>query len=92
MYIKEITLGLLLCFINSYLLSAQDRNEYTIKGILPDSIDNVYVYLAPINVLDDLSFEDSAIVRKGQLSARMLITEQANTFSQYIVWLLLKKK
>jgi len=74
---KNITLfALLLCFINPVLTFADEQNKYTIFGSLPDSIDNVYVYLTPIELSGNLAFkdstlvliEDSAIVHSGRFS------------------------
>jgi thiol-disulfide isomerase/thioredoxin len=58
----------LLFTINSSFSFSNEKLEYTITGTLPDSIDNIYVYLSPVKVLDDLALEDSAIVRQGQFS------------------------
>ena len=62
---KNITLFvLLLCFINLMPTRADEPFKYTIIGSLPDSIDNVYVYLTPINLSGNLYFKDSTIVLK----------------------------
>ena len=60
---KNITLfAFLLCFINFMPTRADEQNKYTIFGSLPDSIDNVYVYLTPIKSSGIFTFKDSTIV------------------------------
>ena len=73
---KNTLFALLLCFVNLMPTRADEQNKYTILGSLPDNIDNVYVYLTPIELSGNLAFkdsaiifkEDSAIVHKGRFS------------------------
>lgn len=78
---------LLLLFIRPCLLLSDNKHSYTITGTLPDSIDNVYVYLTPVNTFTDYTSEnnginpDSALVRKGRFVFNGIADMQKNLYS-----------
>ena len=89
---KIITLfTLLLCFIRTGLTRADEQYRYTIIGSLPDSIDNVYVYLTPIELSGNLTFkdnapiliEDSAMVQKGRFTFSGIADKEKQI---YTIW------
>ena len=89
---KNITLfALLLCFISTGLTRADEQYRYTIIGSLPDSIDNVPVYLIPISLSGNLTFkdsttvlmEDSAIVHRGRFSFTGIADKEKQI---YTIW------
>jgi thiol-disulfide isomerase/thioredoxin len=78
---------LFLLFIRPCLLFSDNKHSYTITGTLPDSIDNVYVYLTPVNTFTDYTSEnnrinpDSALVRKGRFVFNGIADTQKNLYS-----------
>ncbi|MDR2844303.1 MAG: AhpC/TSA family protein [Candidatus Symbiothrix sp.] len=66
---------------NSFLSFAQHELEYTIVGTLPDSIDNVYVYMTPIGT--SVGSADSAFVQKGNFLLKGIAK---NTKELYSIW------
>jgi thiol-disulfide isomerase/thioredoxin len=60
---KKFFLYLILT-VNSFLLFAQDKFEYTIIGTLPASIHNTYAYLSPVQP-DSVNLKDSTLILNG---------------------------
>ncbi|MDR0574019.1 MAG: AhpC/TSA family protein [Tannerella sp.] len=75
---KQFILGLLFT-INPFFSFSNEKLGYTIIGTLPDSIDNVYIYLMPFD--NEYSYLDSAIVRKGRFSFQGISDTQKNLYS-----------
>jgi thiol-disulfide isomerase/thioredoxin len=82
---QKIIFMFLLLFIRTCLLLSDNKQAYTIIGTLPDSIDNVYVYLTPISPFADFGSKqinsDSILVRKGRFTFNGIADTQKNLYS-----------
>jgi len=68
-----------LCFLSFSIA----QSKYTIIGTVPNSIDNVYVYLTLSDLSGNFTSKDSTLVRKGQFSFNGIVGIQKNV---YEIW------
>ena len=77
---------LFLCMFIVNHCFADNRDKFTIIGALPDSMNNIYVYLTPLKYLDDdnqADKTDSALVKKGRFRLKGTVDQQNNL---YQIW------
>ena len=64
--------------VSCFLSFSAAQSKYTIIGTLPNSFDNVYVYLTSSDLSGNFTSKDSTLVREGQFSFNGIVDIQKN--------------